>query len=521
MTSLIRQKKLLRFISFVLIFLFTFTSISVPYAEARDAIPEQRVINDIPPLSDTVNQPRFNNANVIIAPPSDLPIKPGKERVEIPSRRSANTKIFLEPDGTFTKEIYSQSIFYQNDKKQFLPIESNIVPAAEAAFKARNKSNRFNVSFGDNSLMRFQQKDMYIELVPANPAPSKGVINGNKIKYANIYPNVDIEYTSGNDFVKEDIILHSPDAPYTFTFNVKTRNLNIQKDAETGLLTLYNKKGEAVAYFMAPFMVDANEKLSYAVTLDYQKTNGKETLVVTADEAWLKDPDRKYPVKIDPTIVMMDVHKDTFVAEYFPTTQFSSDPYMYSGYHGYFGKTRSQVQYVLPSLPSSSKVTGGSMELHQYWSDSPVATLDIHRNTTNWTASQTTWNNQPSFSPTIEGSVTSGSSGYWNFNIPNLIMSWYAANVPNYGVTVKNRDEMSSVKAFQTLNLGLDMPRMTINYQVDPIGYEDVWGFTPEGVNGFNGNLLHQVADLELPGRGIPVSFTRTYNSRSTQDGIL
>jgi hypothetical protein len=116
LTSLIRQKKLLRFISFVLIFLFTFTSISVPYAEARDAIPEQRVINDIPPLSDTVNQPRFNNANVIIAPPSDLPIKPGKERVEIPSRRSANTKIFLEPDGTFTKEIYSQSIFYQNDK---------------------------------------------------------------------------------------------------------------------------------------------------------------------------------------------------------------------------------------------------------------------------------------------------------------------------------------------------------------------------------------------------------------------
>ena len=187
MNRLMKQKKILRFISFVLIFVFSFTTISLPYAEARDFVPESKIINDMPLLSDTVNEPRFNNANVIIAPPCDLPITPANERVEITSRRTANTKTFLEPDGTFTREIFYQSIYYKNNKNQFVPIDSNIVPAAEASFRARNKANRFSVSFGDNSLMRFQEKDLSIELAPVNPNPSTGVAQGNRIKYANVY----------------------------------------------------------------------------------------------------------------------------------------------------------------------------------------------------------------------------------------------------------------------------------------------------------------------------------------------
>lgn len=133
-------------------------------------------------------------------------------------------------------------------------------------------------------------------------------------------------------------------------------------------------------------------------------------------------------------------------------------------------------------------------------------TLNIHRITNNWSAFQTTWNNQPSFSPVIEGSVSSKAVGFWSFTISNLLKSWYAADVLNYGVTVKNRNDMGSCKAFETLDSGLGIPKISINYQVDPIGYQDVWGFTPEGVNGFNGNLIHQATDIEIQGRGIPVS---------------
>lgn len=45
--------------------------------------------------------------------------------------------------------------------------------------------------------------------------------------------------------------------------------------------------------------------------------------------------------------------------------------------------------------------------------------------------------------------------------------------------------------------------------------------FTGRGVNAVLGNLVQQAQDLAVPGRGLPLAFTRTYNSASTSDGPL
>ena len=431
--------------------------------------------------------------------------------------------MFLEPNGTFTQEIYPESIFYQDNQKKWVPIENKLVNANEGDFKVKNKANSFGLDFGDNAKMRFEEKDMFIEIEPKGAKPSKGTVNENKIKYAKILPQVDIEYTSKNDEIKEDIILLNPEAANTFTFNVKTKNLKIQKDSKTGILNLHDNKGNLVAYFMKPFMIDANDEISEKVSLEYKKINGQEQLVVTADSEWLQDPNRAYPVKVDPTIIKADpdhLYKDTFVSDFYPSSQFSAANFMYSGYTPTYGKTRSLVQNILPDLPSSAKVTGGSMGLYQRVANSQT-TVDVHQNITNWTASGTTWNNQPSFSATPEASITSTALGYWDFNITNLLKKWYNADAPNYGIIVKHRTETSQYKEFESVNYMYNMPKITVNYEVDPIGYEDQWGFTPEGVNGFNGNLIDQVTDLDVPGRGIPANLTRTYNSRSNKEGIL
>ncbi|MEW6697623.1 MAG: RHS repeat-associated core domain-containing protein [Bacillota bacterium] len=57
---------------------------------------------------------------------------------------------------------------------------------------------------------------------------------------------------------------------------------------------------------------------------------------------------------------------------------------------------------------------------------------------------------------------------------------------------------------------------------MDPIGLEDFWVYTEDGVNPANGNLVLVEKDLSIPGRGIPVSISRTFNSRaSSQAGIF
>lgn len=363
MFSHFKRKKFMYVVNILTLIIFTFTSFSTAYASEIPAAPQME--GSAPAVSDTVNKPK-SYGNVIIAPPSDLPSKPGKERIEIPSRRNANSKQFLEPDGTYSVEVYPKSIFYQDHKLQWVPIESQLVSTTEAPFKVKNKANRFGTSFGDHAKVRFQDKDMLLDIQPANAASSQGVVSGNKVKYRNVYSNTDIEYTSDNDMIKEDIILSTPDAPHTFTFDVTTRGLKIEKDAKTGLLFVKDKKDKPVAYFMAPFMVDANNKVSSLVTLDYQNANGKEQLVVAANADWLNDPARQYPIKIDPTLIKYDVHKDTFVSDWYPSTQFSSYDFLSSGYDsGSYGKTRSYIQYVLPNLPSSSQITSASFSLYQ------------------------------------------------------------------------------------------------------------------------------------------------------------
>ena len=195
MLKIFKNKGINRYLAIILIFAFCFSSIGLPIAYASEVAKLTPDAINVRDSSDTINKPK-DYGNVIIAPPSDLPAQAGKNRVEIPSRRNVNSKLFLEPNGTFTQEIYPESIFYQNDKKQWVPIESKLVNANDAAFKVKNKANSFNLNLGDNAKMRFEEKDMFIEIEPKGAKPSQGTVNENKIKYERIYPEVDIEYTS-------------------------------------------------------------------------------------------------------------------------------------------------------------------------------------------------------------------------------------------------------------------------------------------------------------------------------------
>lgn len=295
MSKIIRCKKSIWSLAIILLFTFTLTFIGAPYqtayAAALNEMPKKNVINVTVPV-ENANNPS-NLPKEAITPTDDLP-KRGKGKMEIPSMRGSNSKTFLEQDGTFSVDIYPQSIFYKNNQKSWVPIESNIISTDTAPFKAKNKANSFSTMFGDNSKVRFAQGDFSLDFQPSNANPSQGIVSENKIRYNDVYSKVDIEYTSYNDMLKEDIILESADAQNIFTFDVNTKNLHIEKDSKTGLLTVYNSKNKQVAYFMAPFMVDAKDSVSDKVTLDYIQVNGKLFFLRVMIQLTMVQPDRLY-----------------------------------------------------------------------------------------------------------------------------------------------------------------------------------------------------------------------------------
>jgi YD repeat-containing protein len=311
-----------------------------------------------------------------------------------------------------------------------------------------------------------------------------------------------------------------------FTFDVKLSNMAIKEDHTSGLLLLVNPKGETVAYFAKPFMIDANDNISDAVQLSVTTEDGATFLDVIADQEWLQSA--AYPVMIDPTIISgepkFEMHKDTFVSSALPNSTFTENTFLLSGTHSTYGRTRTYVQFELPGLASSANIQSATFSMYQTAANATSHTLDLHRVTSFWDAYATTWHSQPTTLTTAESSVTSSvQNAFWNLNVTNLVRAWYNNTLQNNGMMIRHRTETDAFRWFTSANASnqAQYPRLSITYTVDPIGVESFWGFTQSGVNGYNGNLVLQNTDVHIPGRGIPVTFSRTYNSRSLVDGFL
>lgn len=454
------------------------------------------------------------NANV-----GELPNRPSSAKVELKSKRTSYSTRYLNPDGSFTEEIFLEPKYYKDSAdKQWKEIDNNLKASVKKAGKFENSSNGFKTLFADKTnneeLVAIEKNGKSIAFIPVNSNKVNGKVQKNSIIYKDIYPNIDINYTVAGTKLKEDIIMNSFTGQNIFSYEIKLKGLDVLED-ESGIY-FEDNKGQKLWCVEKPYMIDAEGKYSDKVELVLTKDNGKAYIDVVADKDFLEDSNTIYPVVIDPTINDYDVIRDTFVASLFPSTSYSSLTKMYTGSDPYYyGTMRSMTQFTLPSLPSDSKILSAYFNAYQTQVDSTTVSVDLYRITSSWTGSAT-WNTQPSIGTSAESTVTSNTNGtYWQWNITQLSKDWYNGVQSNYGIMLKQQNEATSpFRAFNTVNTGTNTPKLTINYWVDPIGTEDFWSCTEDGVNPANGNLIHQANDVSITGIGIPINVTRTYNSR-------
>ncbi len=456
----------------------------------------------------------------VVADIGELPNKLPKTKLELTSKRTKYSTRYLNPDGSFTEEIFIEPQFYRDSNKKWQKIDKTIKKSVKKAGKQENVTNDFTTQFSEQSgtseLVTVEDEGKRLSLVPANAKQVKGTVKGNEIIYPGLFTNADVRYRVQAGGVKEDIILQTFPNENTFSFELMLQGVKdvIEKD---GTIIFSDSKGKKIWYLEKPYMVDATGKYSDKVQYQLRKHNGKTFVDVVADEAFLQDPATKYPVTIDPTINSWDILRDMFVASAFPTSSYSNDTFFNTGYHGFYGSTRALAQFYLPSLPSDSIISSATFNAYQTKVDATPTSIDLYRVTSSWTTA-TTWNSQPTTSATAEATITdTTSNAYWEWTITQLVKDWYNGVQPNYGFMLKQKNETSSpYRTFNSVNSGTNTPRLSINYTVDPIGVENFWGLTKDGVNPANGNLVLQSTDLAIPGRGVPVSIKRTYNSRKS-----
>lgn len=186
--------------------------------------------------------------------------------------------------------------------------------------------------------------------------------------YEEVYPDVDLLYTSYGYNIKEEIVVKAPQESYRYDFLLELNGLAADQN-EDGSISLLDGDEQEVYCIPAPFMMDSEGSISQDVSYKLTAASQGTVLSVVADAEWINDEARVFPVTIDPTLELevpassttegADLYA-TFVKEGEPTAQSMYCSILYCGY-GCSSTTKEMQVYVyvnnLPELPAGAVVS--------------------------------------------------------------------------------------------------------------------------------------------------------------------
>jgi RHS repeat-associated protein len=256
-----------------------------------------------PPLPEAIP----NKAQVV-----DPPVSPGRGfepgvSQELVSRREANRRTYVNPDGTETTEVATQPLNFRAPDGTWQPIDSTL---RRSGASWRNAAGAVEVQLADTAdaaeLARVSFDSGHaLGFGLSGAVRSVPRITGDTATYPAVRPGVDLELTAQSGGVKETLVLRSADAPHSYLFPLYLNGLTAELVA--GRVVLRDDAAVVRAVIPAGYMLDAGTPErgpapSTGVTYRLVSSAGRPALEVTLDSAWLRDPARVYPVRVDPSV---------------------------------------------------------------------------------------------------------------------------------------------------------------------------------------------------------------------------
>ena len=276
------------------------------------------------------------------------------------------------------------------------------------------------------------------------------------ILYEDVFPGVDLRYDTFSYNVKESIILKQPmdldEYSYSFLLTLDGLEPELQED---GSIILFDDADEVQYTIPAPYMWDAENVYSDAVIYELEETDDGWVLTVYADEDWLEDEERSYPVTIDPSFTRTNNNLDftTAVEVGTPSTSNAqSRPacvgFASCGYSTEHHLMEGYIRYTsLPRIPKGSIITEAKLnpDSESHWLADDCR-MDIYMVTESVPNSQwnnyVPWSQRPDTADTAmdfiflpAGNKVKMEPEVWD--ITPAVMHWYADPSSNFGVSIK------------------------------------------------------------------------------------
>ena len=447
-------------------------------------------------LADTSTQP---------VSAKSVPVKPMSK--EIIPKRTETTKTFDNGDGTYTVKLFSSPIHFLN-KGVWQDVDPAIKPSGDGNYE--NGNGRFKARFAGNGkaneLTSFEYDGMEVAYSLAS-LPDLGpnyytIVNesmpevkGNSLKYADIFPGVDLRQVVTGIGIKEDIILRQYNDKNSFAFLLKLNGVNAVKETDGSIDFYKNGQKNKVFTIPKPFMIDSKlDRVSGQgarsdnVVLGVTQQGSNILVTITADKQWLTSPERQFPIYIDPTTTLT-AGQDTFVSNQSPNTNFNAH-WNTAGYYElktqkYFNPDK-YTHYISNSFLNFSAsslngklVTSAKLNIYDAESsgnlDTNVNSIGVNKVNGSWDETSLTFANSPGSSLLLTGNAQ---SNVWStFDVCSTVGGWLSdpAKFPNYGFeltdnTVPPPDQYgySYVDSFYASENSTNQPYLSVTYSDKP-----------------------------------------------------
>ena len=419
---------------------------------------------------------------------------------EVEELREENVKHFEMPDGTFKAIVYSEPVHRKDADGKWQDIDNTLSSEKEngntnySSFDGRIKFSK-NIKNANGKILELSENgykisfsliDENIKSTSADVKNHKGkktptifdserekldklqsVDNLTKISYNNIKKGIDIEYEIYANNIKESIIVNSKQSDYVYKFELKLNKLLAILNEDGSISLIDEKSGEEKYTMPAPFMFDDDGELStdvyYTLT---QNGKYKYELTVTADEEWINDSGRNFPVTIDPTTVYVSTYYgEAYVSSANPNTNYCKPNDLMVG-----TTYRTFMKFEMPELGIFPEIIDATLNVKYYYS-STVGYMNVglyvvpyawNENTITWNNSIVSHSSQENSALTLSTEylsagygITSSSPADIYFDLTTTVRDW-CKGMSNNGVAIKYISGSSEYLMIKGYNSGSD-----------------------------------------------------------------
>ena len=215
------------------------------------------------------------------------------------------------------------------------------------------------------------------------------------------------------------------------------------------------------------FAVDAAGGYTDDVSAALVTNQGLSSIKLRVSEDYLNDPQREYPIIIDPSVMVTGATKtaDAFVREGTPDTNYKMSEELRIGNSQGCGLERTYIKFTLPTNISASKVTNVVMRLKLCIGQSTA--MRAYRVTSSWTSGNITWNNKPNYASGGSYLPNDDNAPWYELDVTTVTRQHLAGTYANYGFVLISQHESapsSSVSFYSSDAPSPNKPELVITY---------------------------------------------------------